>query len=113
MDDKEKVDPVTPCMDFYKVNIQYYGSLDKLKLIIVVRGDFQNKEMLGDTWATTASISSIKYFLADAAKHKSRVHQFYFIGSFLQANVKHRVLWSWKVDMENTYQIMPTILGYH
>ena len=34
-------------MDFYKEKIQSDGSLDKLKLRIVVRGDFQNKEMVG------------------------------------------------------------------
>ena len=36
-------EPVTPCMDVYKANIQSDGSLDKLKLIIVVRGYLQNK----------------------------------------------------------------------
>ena len=35
-------EPVTPCMDVYKAKIQSDGSLDKLKLIIVVRGDLQN-----------------------------------------------------------------------
>ena len=40
---------------------------------------------------------TLKYFLADAAKHKSRVHQLYFIGLFLQANVKNRVFV--KLDM--------------
>ena len=34
---------------------------------------------------------TLKYFLADAAKHKSRVHQLYFIGAFLQAKVKNRI----------------------
>ena len=34
---------------------------------------------------------TLKYFLADAAKHKSRVHQLYFIGASLQAKVKNRV----------------------
>ena len=34
---------VTPCMDVYKEKIQSDGSLDKLKLRIVVRGDLQNK----------------------------------------------------------------------
>ena len=34
---------VTPCMDVYKAKIQSDGSLDKLKLRIVVRGDLQNK----------------------------------------------------------------------
>ena len=33
--------PVTPCMDVYKATIQSDGSLDKLKLRIVVRGDLQ------------------------------------------------------------------------
>ena len=30
-------EPVTPCMDVYKANIQSDGSLDKLKLRIVIR----------------------------------------------------------------------------
>ena len=78
-------------MDVYKAKIQYDGSLDKLKLRIVFRGDLQNKEMVGDTWSPTASMRTLKYFLADAAKHKARVHQLDFIGAFLQAKVKNRV----------------------
>ena len=39
--DPEKGEPVTQCMD---VLIKSNGSLDKLKLRIVVRGDLQNKE---------------------------------------------------------------------
>ena len=39
----EKVEPLTPCMDTYKAKIQSDGSLDKLKLRIVVRGDLHNK----------------------------------------------------------------------
>ena len=79
-------------MDAYIDNIQYDGSLDKLKLIIVVRVDPQNKELVGDTWSPTAFIRTLKYFLADATKHKPIVHQLYFIGEFFQANVKNRVL---------------------
>ena len=37
-------------MDVYKAKIQSDGSLDKLKLRIVVRGDLKNKKMVGDTW---------------------------------------------------------------
>ena len=37
----EKDEPVTPRMDFYKDKIQSDGSLDKLKLRIVVREDLQ------------------------------------------------------------------------
>ena len=67
-------------MDVYKAKIQSDGILDKLKLIIVVRGDLQNKEMVGDTWSPTASRRTLNYLLADAAKNKARLHQFYFIG---------------------------------
>ena len=57
-----------PCMDVYKSKIQYDGSLDKLKLRIVVRGDFQNREMVGDTWSPTSSIRTLKYLLTEPAK---------------------------------------------
>ena len=40
---------------------------------------------------------TLKYFLAESAKHKARVHQLDFIGAFLQANVKNRVFV--KLDM--------------
>ena len=59
---------------------QSNGSLDKLKLGIVVRGDLYNKELVGDNWSPTASMRTLKYFLVDAAKQKERVHQLYFIG---------------------------------
>ena len=63
-------EPVTPCMDVYKTKIQSDGSLDKLKLRIVVRGYLQNKELVGYTWSPTASMKTLKYFLADATKIK-------------------------------------------
>ena len=44
--------------------------------------------MVGDTWSPTSSMRTLKYFQADAAKHKARVHQLDFIGAFLQAKVK-------------------------
>ena len=77
-------------MDVYKAKIQSDGSLDKVKLRIVVRGDLQKKKMVGDTWSSTASMSTFYYFLADKAEHKARVHQLDFIGEFLQAKVKNR-----------------------
>ena len=43
---------------------------------------------------------TLKYFLADAAKHKARVHQLDFIEAFLQAKVKNRVFI--KLDMRYT-----------
>ena len=78
-------------MDVYKAKIQSDGSLDKLKLRILVREDLQNKEMVGYTWSPTASMRNLKYFLADAAKHKARFHQLDFIRVFLQEKIKNRV----------------------
>ena len=77
-------------MDVYKDKIQSDGSLDKLKLRIVVRGDLKNKEMVGDTWSPTASMRTLKYFLEYAAKHKARFYQLYFIGALFQSKVKNR-----------------------
>ena len=96
MDHPDKGDPVKPCIDVFKAKIQSDGSLDRLKLIIIVRGDLQNKEIIGYTWYTTASASNLKYLLSYDHKEKSRVHQLDFIGSFLKANVKNRV--SMKLD---------------
>ena len=101
IEDQKEGEPVTPCMDVYKAKIQSDVSLDKSKLRIVVSGDFQNKEMVGDTWSPTASMRTLKYFLEDAEKHKARVHQLYFIEAFLQAKVKNRVFV--KLDMRYAY----------
>ena len=87
-------------MYVYKANIQSDGSLDKLKLRIIVRGDLQYKESVGDTWSPKASMRTFKYFLADAAKHKAIVHQLDFVGAFLQAKVKNRLFF--KLDIRYT-----------
>ena len=73
----------------------------QVKLIILVRGDLKNKELFGDTWSPTASMRTLKYFLADAAKHKARVNQLYFIGELLQAKVNNIVFV--KLDIRYTY----------
>ena len=70
-----------------QAKIQSDGSLDRLKLRIVVRGDLQNKEMVGNTWSPKASMSTLKYFISDAPKHKAIFHQLYFNGAFFQAKV--------------------------
>ena len=78
-------------MDVYKENLESYGSLYKLKLRVVIRGDLYDKRVIGYIWSPTASMRTLKYLLADASKNKSRVHQFGFIGALLQANLKHIV----------------------
>ena len=73
MNDPEKGYPVTPCMDVYKAKIQSDISLDKFKLRIVVRGYFQNKDLIVDTWSPTVTTSNVKYLLEDASNHKEIV----------------------------------------
>ena len=86
-------------MDVYKENIQSDGSLDTLSLGILVNGDLQNRGLIGDTWSPKASIRTLKQFLVDAVKNKSRVHQLNFIGDFLQTKVTNRLF----VKLGNIY----------
>ena len=92
---------MTPCVDVYKAKIQSDGSLDNLNSIIVVRGDMKNKELVGYTRSPTASMRTLRYFLADAVKHKARVRQLYSIGAFLKAKVKNKVFL--KLDSRYAY----------
>ena len=46
-------------------------------------------------------MKTLKYFLSDAAKHKSRVHYLDFIEAFLKEKVKNRVFV--KLDIRYTY----------
>ena len=108
----EKGDPITPCMGVYKAKIQYDGSLDKLKLRIVVRGDLQNKELVGYTWSPTASMRTLEYLLMDAVKHKAIVHQLDFIGAFLQKKLRMGILRSWTVDIKITFHNIEITLEY-
>ena len=75
-------------MYVYKEKYQSDVSIDRLKLRILVRGDLQNKELVGDTWSPTASMRTLKYILADSAKHKARVPRLDFIGTFLQSKLR-------------------------
>ena len=60
VEEPEKFYPVTPCMDVYKAKIHSDGSLDNIKLRIVVIGDLQNKGIVGDTWSPTSSTRKLK-----------------------------------------------------
>ena len=94
---------------YYKDKIQSYGSIDKLKLGIVVRLYLKNKELVGDTWLPTSSMRTLKYFLVDAVKHKARLHQLDFLGELLQAKVNNRVFV--KLDSSAVYQVAFILLG--
>ena len=58
----------------------------------MVSGYLHNKELVEYTWSPISSMRTLKYFLAYATKQKTRVHQLYFIGAFLQEKVKNRKL---------------------
>ncbi len=81
----------TPVMEIFKVKIQSDGTLDKLKMRMVVRGDLQAKDISEDKWSPTASFRSLKMFLANAARLKARVRQLDFVGAFLQAKMRTRM----------------------
>ena len=68
---------------------------------IVVKGDLQNKELVGDTWSPTAFMITLRYSFADVTKHKARAHQLNFIGAFLQEKFENRVLV--KMDIRYPY----------
>ena len=66
--------------------------------------------MVGDTCSPTASMRTLKYFLADAAKHKAIFHQLYLIGAFLQAKVENKVLSIWIIGIQIIFQNMQSTL---
>ena len=75
----------------------------------MVRGNMQNKELVGDNWSPTVSTRTLKYFFENATKHKARVHQLYFIGTFLQEKFKNRVF----VKLDSRYSgYFPEYLNY-
>ena len=95
-------------MDDNRVKILENGLLDKLKTRIVVRGDiFIINEV---TWSPTALHHSLKMFLALATKHKRRVLQLDFIGAFLQAPMRERVLLNYQQSLVNYFQNMLNIV---
>jgi len=81
----------TPVMETFKVKVRSDGSLDKLKMQLVVRGDLQDKNITEDKWSPSASFRSLKMFLAHAARLKARVKQLDFVGAFLQAKMRTRM----------------------
>ena len=80
MGNPEKGYTVTQCVYVYKVKIQSNEILDKLKLIIVVRGKLNNKIIIWDTWSPKVSMRNMKYFFVDDANLKAKLHQLDFIG---------------------------------
>ena len=75
MEEPEEGKPVTPHMGVYRSKIQYIVIIEKLNLIIVVRGDIHNKGLIGDTLSPTSSMRTLISFLEDAVKHNARVYQ--------------------------------------
>ena len=55
--------------------------------------------MIGYIWDPTESMMNLKYFLEDSSMHKERLQKLDIIGSFIQANVKNRVI----VNLDSIY----------
>ena len=91
IEDQNEGEPVNTFMDVYKAKIQSDGSLERLRLRIVVRVELQNKQLVGDTWLPIASMKTLKYFLADVTKHKARVHNLDFIGAFCLQECSNKI----------------------
>ena len=53
--------------------------------------DVQNKELVGYSWSSTASMRNLKQLFAETVNHKERVHKLDFIASLSQLKVKNRV----------------------
>ena len=70
-------------MDLYKEKNQSDGSLDKLKLIVVVRGDLHNEELVGDNWSPTASTRTLKYFSVIFCQEQVKIASVIFYWSIL------------------------------
>ena len=58
---------------------------------IVVKGDLNNKDLIGEAWSPTAYMRTLKQFLEDAVKYKAIVHQLDFIRAFLKSKVNNIV----------------------
>ena len=70
---------MTPCMEVYKAKIQSDGSLEKLKVTIVVRGELHNRDLIGDTWSPAYPTRNLKHFFGRCyqAQVKSTLVIFY------------------------------------
>ena len=90
--DPPKGTKIIPVMEDLRVKILEDGSLDKLKVRIVVRGDIQRRfQDSVNNWSPTASHRSFKLFLANATKYKCRIKQLDFVGAYLQAKMQSDV----------------------
>ena len=106
VEDPDKYEPVTPCMYVYKNKMQSDGSLDKLKLRIMVRVYLQNNELVGDNWSQTASTRNLKYLLVDATKQKERDIRFHW-SIIASKSEEHNISdSSWRLFVTNYLQLI-------
>ena len=85
-------DVVIPTTTKFRVKLKADGTVEKLKVRICLWGDKQEKNEEEDTWCSIGGFDAVKKFLALAAHHKCRVYQLDYIGAFLQAIARGRVL---------------------
>ena len=88
LETKRTDEKVTPTLLTCVVKPTAQGTLEKLKVRIVVRGDIQKAIVDEDPWSGTVASRTMKSFLATVAKLKKMVKQIDFISAFLQRNAR-------------------------
>jgi hypothetical protein len=103
IEDLSEGEKAIPVLETNKIKYKSDGSLDKLKVRIVVRGDLQDNTTSEDKWSPTASFRGLKMFLAHACRLKVRVRQLDFIGAYLQARCKSRIFIKFPASLSQAF----------
>ena len=82
---------VIPTRFVYKVKGDKDGNLDRFKARLVAQGFRQDPFQIGETFAPTGSLSTLRSLLAYTAEAGLHIHQMDFKTAFLQADLRNDV----------------------
>lgn len=82
---------VIPTRFVYKVKGDKDGNLDRFKARLVAQGFRQDPFQIGETFAPTGSLSTLRSLLAYTAEADLHIHQMDFKTAFLQADLRNDV----------------------
>jgi hypothetical protein len=76
-----------------KIKLNQDGNIDKLTLILCVRGDLQKKNdpIMGNPHSPAVSMRMSKLLMADTSQHKAGLFQLAVSGAFLKKGTGSRV----------------------